>query len=98
MSNAQQRLVAHGAEVGALQGHDRLVVKPEQALVERVTQTGRTVTSRAVFQVTCDRVTPAEYAGYRAKVDEMVRLLEDELVVGKASGPPAKKPVPVKAR
>lgn len=67
-------------------------------LERSVTQTGRTVTSRAVFQVTCDRVTPGEYAGYRAKVDEMVRLLEDELVVGKASGPAGKKPVPVKAR
>lgn len=67
-------------------------------LERTVTQTGRTVTSRAVFQVTCDRITPAEYPAYRAKVDEMMRLLEDELVVGKAAGPAAKKPVPAKSR
>ncbi len=61
-----------------------------------VTQTGRTVTSRAVFQVTCDRVTPAEYPAYRAKVDEMMRLLEDELVVGKSA--PSKKPTGAKSK
>ncbi|MDX2009407.1 MAG: transglutaminase domain-containing protein [Myxococcaceae bacterium] len=64
-----------------------------------VTQAGRTVTSRAVFRVTCDRVAPAEYPTYRSKVDEMMRLLEDELVVGPAaSRGAAKKPVPVKTR
>ncbi|MDP3235891.1 MAG: transglutaminase domain-containing protein [Myxococcales bacterium] len=64
-----------------------------------VTQTGRTVTSRATFQVTCDRVTPAEYPAYRAKVDEMMRLLEDELVVGALAAPAnQKKPAPAKAK
>jgi len=63
-----------------------------------VTQTGRTVTSRALFQVTCDRVTPAEYPAYRAKVDEMMRLLEDELVLGAVGKGAAKKPAPGKAK
>ncbi|MBL8921898.1 MAG: tetratricopeptide repeat protein [Myxococcaceae bacterium] len=67
-------------------------------LERTVTQAGRTITSRAVFRVTCDRVTPAEYPAYRAKVDEMMRLLEDELVVGKAATPAGKKPVPAKPK
>jgi tetratricopeptide (TPR) repeat protein/transglutaminase-like putative cysteine protease len=68
-------------------------------LTRTVSQSGRTVTSRAVFRVTCDRITPAEYPLYRAKVDEMMRLLEDELVVGPAAPKAAgKKPLPVKAR
>lgn len=63
-----------------------------------VSQRGRTVTSRAVFQVTCERVTPAEYPAYRAKVDEMMRLLEDELVVGPAGAQKGDKKAPAKAR
>ncbi|MCA3014990.1 MAG: hypothetical protein INH41_21600 [Myxococcaceae bacterium] len=59
-------------------------------LERSVSQAGQTVTSRAVFRVTCDRVAPAEYPAVRARVDEMMRLLEDELVVGRAAvkGPP----------
>jgi tetratricopeptide (TPR) repeat protein len=68
-------------------------------LQRTVSQTGRAVTSRAVFRVTCERITPAEYPTYRAKVDEMMRLLEDELVVGKAAATgAAKKALPVKSR
>jgi cellulose synthase operon protein C len=64
-----------------------------------VTLTGRTVTSRAVFQVTCERVTPADYPAYRAKVDEMMRLLEDELVVGAVSNRAVlQKPRPAKSQ
>lgn len=67
------------------------------SLVRSVSQSGRTITTRAVFQVTCDRVTPQEYAAYRVRVDEMMRLLEDELVVGPAQKA-STKPVPAKAR
>jgi hypothetical protein len=59
--------------------------------VERsFTQSGRVVTGTSRSQITCERLTAAEYPGYRAKVDEMMRLLEDELVVGR-SGPAGKK-------
>jgi hypothetical protein len=40
------------------------------------------VTSTQTYRTTCERIGVGEYAQYRARLDDMVRLLEDELVLG----------------
>lgn len=70
------------------------LTQPCLSFERTVTQQGRTITTRAVIQVTCERVSARDYPGYRTTVDELGRLLEDELVVGKTPGP---KPSKVKA-
>lgn len=66
---------------------------PCLSLSRAVSQAGAVVKSTETYRTTCERLTPGEYQAYRAKLDEMVRLLDDELVLGgsaKARG--AKKP------
>ena len=69
------------------------VSMPCLSLSRTVSQAGAVVKSTETYRTTCERLTPDEYQAYRAKLDEMVRLLDDELVLGgsaKAKG--AKKP------
>ncbi len=66
---------------------------PCLSLKRDVTRVGATVTSVQTFRNTCERISATEYAQYRARVDEMVRMLEDELVIAPvAAKSPAKKP------
>jgi tetratricopeptide (TPR) repeat protein/transglutaminase-like putative cysteine protease len=72
------------------------VTLPCLSLTREVTQTGRVVKSRQLWRTTCERLSPQEYANSRARLDDMVRLLDDELVMGatkgtKAVAAPAKK-------
>lgn len=53
-----------------------------------------TVTSLQTFRNTCERISAADYGQYRSRVDDMVRMLEDELVIAPVAGKSkAKKPV-----
>ena len=64
---------------------------PCLSLTREVSQTGRVVKSKQTWRTTCERLSAQEYPTYRAKLDEMVRLLDDELVLGPAGA--AKKPL-----
>ena len=68
---------------------------PCLALERQVKTEGRTVTSHQSFRITCERITAAEYSTYRARADEMTRLLDDELVIGPE---PAPKKLPAQKR
>lgn len=59
---------------------------PCLSLSREVTQQGRVVKSTQTWRTTCERLSEKEYPAYRAKLDDMVRLLDDELVFGKAAG------------
>jgi tetratricopeptide (TPR) repeat protein/transglutaminase-like putative cysteine protease len=60
-------------------------------LERKVSSTPRSVTSRVSFTVTCERIPPGDYPSYRAGVDEMLRLLDDELVLGATGRPSIKR-------
>ena len=62
---------------------------PCLSLSREVTLVGRVVKSKQTWRTTCERLSAQEYPAYRAKLDDMVRLLDDELVLG----PSAKKAV-----
>jgi tetratricopeptide (TPR) repeat protein len=62
------------------------VTLPCLSLSREITQSGNVVKSRQTWRTTCERLSAAEYATYRAKLDDMVRLLDDELVLGPAKG------------
>ncbi|MDP2275442.1 MAG: transglutaminase domain-containing protein [Archangium sp.] len=55
---------------------------PCLSLTREVSQVGRVVKSKQTWRTTCERLSAAEYPTYRAKLDDMVRLLDDELVLG----------------
>ena len=61
---------------------------PCLSLSRQVSQEGRVVKSTQTWRTSCERLSAQEYPLYRAKLDEMVRLLDDELVLGpsKAAG------------
>lgn len=63
---------------------------PCLSLTREVSQVGRVVKSKQTWRTTCERLSAQEYPNYRAKLDDMVRLLDDELVLGPVA---AKKPV-----
>ncbi len=66
---------------------------PCLSLKRDVTRDGATVTSVQTFRNTCERISATEYAQYRSRVDDMVRMLEDELVIAPVAGKSlAKKP------
>ncbi len=58
---------------------------PCLSLRRDVSRDGATVSSVQTFRNTCERISASEYAQYRAKVDDMVRMLEDELVIAPVS-------------
>ncbi len=66
---------------------------PCLTLAREVTVSGRVVKSVQRYRSTCERISVNDYGAYRAKLDDMVRLLDDELVLGRQS----KVGVPVKA-
>ncbi|MDP1825424.1 MAG: transglutaminase domain-containing protein [Archangium sp.] len=59
---------------------------PCLSLTREVSQVGRVVKSKQTWRTTCERLSAQEYPAYRAKLDDMVRLLDDELVLGPAKG------------
>jgi hypothetical protein len=75
---------------------DGTVALPCLTLSRTTTQAGQVVTSTQTYRTTCERITPNEYQQYRAKLDDMVRLLDDELVLG-AGAKGAKKAPAAKA-
>ncbi len=64
---------------------------PCLALWREVTASGGTLEATTRYETRCERLSPAEYAQYRAQVDEMQRLLDDELVVAPSPPLPAKR-------
>jgi cellulose synthase operon protein C len=64
---------------------------PCLSLTREVSQVGRVVKSKQTWRTTCERLSAAEYPNYRAKLDDMVRLLDDELVLGPAKAVAAPK-------
>lgn len=71
---------------------------PCLSLSRTVAATEDGVRSSQRFLVRCERLSPAEYAQYRAKADEMARLLDDELVLGPRAAPAPPKAPPVRHR
>lgn len=67
---------------------------PCLSLSREVKLEGRTVKSTQTWRSTCERISATEYLAYRAKLDEMTRLLDDELVFGPAGS--KKVPAPKK--
>lgn len=65
------------------------VALPCLSLTREVKLDGRVVKSVQTWRNTCERISAQEYVTYRAKLEEMTRLLDDELVFG----PAKKKPV-----
>jgi tetratricopeptide (TPR) repeat protein len=63
---------------------------PCLSLKREVTQEGRVVKSKQTWKTTCERLSAAEYPQYRARLDDLVRMLDDELVLAPVA---AKKPV-----
>jgi hypothetical protein len=55
---------------------------PCLTLAREVTVQGRRVLSSQRYRTTCERLGVGEYPRYRARLDDMVRLLDDELVLG----------------
>ena len=67
------------------------VTLPCLSLSREVSQVGRVIKSKQTWRSTCERLSPQEYPAYRAKLDDMVRLLDDELVLGPSKTVPAPK-------
>ena len=59
---------------------------PCLSLKREVRHEGSTVTSVQTFRNTCERISASEYGQYRSRVDDMVRMLEDELVIAPVAG------------
>jgi hypothetical protein len=55
---------------------------PCLSLSRRVWVEGRVVKSQLRYRTMCERISSSEYEGYRARLDDIVRLLDDELVIG----------------
>lgn len=72
------------------------VTLPCVSLSREVKLEGRVIKSIQRWQTSCERIEVADYPAYRAKLDDMVRLLDDELVLGPRvkgkPGAPAIKP------
>jgi tetratricopeptide (TPR) repeat protein len=72
------------------------ITLPCLSLSREVTVQGRRVVSTQRYRTTCERLGVGEYPQYRARLDDLVRLLDDELVLGATGptpaplGPPAK--------
>lgn len=71
---------------------------PCLSLSREVKQDGRVVKSKQTWKTTCERIPAQDYASYRAKLDDMVRLLDDELVFAPVAKGGAKKPVAAPAK
>lgn len=67
------------------------VTLPCLSLAREVKLDGRVLKSTQTWRTTCERISAQEYATYRGKLDEMTRLLDDELVLGASK---KSKPVP----
>ena len=65
---------------------------PCLSLQREVKRAGNVVTSTQTYRTLCERISPAEYVTYRAKLDDMVRLLDDELVVSAGKKKPVAAP------
>jgi tetratricopeptide (TPR) repeat protein/transglutaminase-like putative cysteine protease len=61
---------------------DGTVALPCLSLARSTKAAGAVVTSTQTYRTTCERLSASEYLTYRARLDEMVRLLDDELVLG----------------
>jgi len=57
-------------------------------------QTGKEVAASQRFRVTCDRISAEEYPKYRDEVQSVLRLMEDELVLGPVKGGKKKSATP----
>lgn len=64
---------------------------PCLSLQREVKQEGRVVKSTQTWRTRCERISAEEYRQYRGRLDELVRLLDDELVLGPAVKAGAKK-------
>jgi hypothetical protein len=73
------------------------VVLPCVTLSREVKVEGRVVKSTQTWRTTCERIAVEDYPAYRARLDDMVRLLDDELVLGQAKGGGKAAPKPVVA-
>jgi transglutaminase-like putative cysteine protease len=71
------------------------VALPCLSLSREVKQEGRVVKTTQTWRTTCERISAKEYPTYRAKLDDMVRLLDDELVFGAAKAAVGAKKAPV---
>jgi hypothetical protein len=65
---------------------DGTVALPCLTLTRTTRQVGQVVKATQTYRTTCERIAASDYPTYRAKLDDMVRLLEDELVLGAARG------------
>ncbi len=91
MSQMQLELtLPEGFEAKKLPGGGTVSL-PCLSLTREVSLTGRVVKSKQTWRTTCERLSAQEYPTYRAKLDDMVRLLDDELVLGPSTA--AKKPL-----
>ncbi|MBI3179182.1 MAG: transglutaminase domain-containing protein, partial [Deltaproteobacteria bacterium] len=68
-----------------------MVELPCLSLQREVKQEGRVVKSTQTWRTRCERISAEEYRQYRGRLDELVRLLDDELVLGPAVKAGAKK-------
>lgn len=62
------------------------VTMPCMSLTRETATSGGVVTSTQTYRTTCERLSPDDYPLYRARLDEMQRLLDDELVLGARPG------------
>ncbi len=62
------------------------VTLPCLSLTREVRQEGRVVKSAQTWRTLCERISAQEYVTYRARLDEMLRLLDDELVFSAKRG------------
>jgi tetratricopeptide (TPR) repeat protein len=58
------------------------VTLPCVSLSRELKVEGRVVKSTQRWRTTCERIAVEDYAAYRGRLDDMVRLLDDELVLG----------------
>jgi hypothetical protein len=73
------------------------VALPCVTLSREVKVEGRVVKSTQTWRNTCERIAVEDYPAYRARLDDMARLLDDELVLGQAKGGGKTAPKPVVA-
>lgn len=72
---------------------------PCLSLSRQVKVEGRVVKTTQRYQTSCERLGVGEYAQYRGRLDDMVRLLDDELVLGAKGGKvPRRAPQTAKSR
>lgn len=83
--------VPEGLEISRLPASGAVTL-PCLSLQREVKRAGNVVTSTQTYRTLCERISPAEYVTYRAKLDDMMRLLDDELVVGARKKKPVAAP------